>query len=334
MKLKFIHGLLVGTIAVLGGISLIGGTQACAEEASTPQNDNLPVVGLGINPVSQTIQISPSSTYDNVFKVTNNSDGETTARIHVAPYSYLYNEDKDLYELVYHHENSFTQITHWIEIKDKFGNYVKEATFSLEAHEELEIEYRIVSPENIPAGGQYAVIIAQTSTNNSITSGIKTEAGVGMIVRGYSTEGETIISGEVRDMTINEEKGKESKIYATAKIKNVGNIDLGATGILKVTPIIGSDSYETAANSGSGMITVLPESELVLKDEWINAPEFGIYKATWTVTINGEKQVIEKIIFRNSLALIAVLIMLLTSIIIFVTIAVKKRARRRPKSVI
>ena len=132
------------------------------------------------------------------------------------------------------------------------------------------------------------------------------------------------------EQSIVENDTKRDNINASAKIKNNGNIDFSASGVLKVDPIIGAGSYET--ENGGVHISVIPESELILSDEWQDSPNFGIYRATWTVAASdGEPQVVEKIIFINPLPLVLITIILLTIIGGWVTITIRRRKERRSR---
>ena len=191
--------------------------------------------------------------------------------------------------------------------------------------------YRITTPNNIPSGGQYAVIFAHTLTSVVSASGIRTEASPGMVIYGRSLEGEAITSAEISDLEIKQsvtESGTvRNNFYASAKIKNTGNVDINATGKLKVEPIIGFSSYET--DQKMGYLSVIPEAELVISDEWKETPTFGLYKATWTVSVDDNSETIEKIIFLISPIFIIITIILLTIIVIGVIILVRKRKARR-----
>ena len=132
------------------------------------------------------------------------------------------------------------------------------------------------------------------------------------------------------EQNINENGTTRSGIFASAKVKNNGNVDFGVKGILKVESILGGSSYET--ENGGVHISVIPETELSISDEWKDAPGFGIYKATWSVSVNGEEpQIIEQIIFINPLPLVFFTIILLTIIIIWIIMLVRKRKERRAK---
>ncbi|MBR3156885.1 hypothetical protein IKF20_00410 [Candidatus Saccharibacteria bacterium] len=304
------------------------------EKTSETTETNSSGTNISLTPVSKVLEISPSSKYEDSFEVKNDGDKNIDIEVYAAPYSYVYSEEADAYQLGFSNENSFTQITRWITFKDAGGKWDKKPTFTIKAKESITVNYRVSTPDSIPAGGQYAVLFAHTLTSVTSANGIKTEASPGLVVYGHSTEGELDRSHEVKDMkieqNINENGTTRSGIFASAKVKNNGNVDFGAKGILKVESILGGSSYET--ENGGVHISVIPETELSISDEWKDAPGFGIYKATWSVSVNGEEpQIIEQIIFINPLPLVFFTIILLTIIIICAIIFVRKRKERRSR---
>ena len=330
MKKFIFSGLILGLVSVLSFGFFVSG--AFAEEEANGDNTS-PGASISLTPVSRTIQISSDSVYDGTMKVTNDGDEEIRVQVYASPYSYVYSEESDLYQLGFSNENNFTQISRWIKIKDASGEYVESPIFTIDAKKSLEISYQIKTPSNIPAGGQYAVIFAQTMTGNVSSAGIRTEASAGMILYGHSTEGEVSTTSEIRDMVVahglKDEATTTSTFYASAKVKNTGNVDFNAYGTLKVEPIIGFSSYET--QQGRAIVSVIPESERIVSDNWEESPDFGLYKASWTVKAGENTETVEKVIFLMSPISIIVTIILLTIIIIGVIILVRKRKARRSR---
>lgn len=289
---------------------------------------------ISLSPVSDMISLSSNETYEKSFNVKNNGSEDMKIEVYAAPYSYVYSEEEDVYKLGFSKENNFTQITRWITFKDEGGNWVAKPTYTIKPNEALDISYKVTTPDNIPAGGQYAVLFAHSLTSTSTASGIKTEASPGMIIYGRSTEGEAIQSAEISDMKVelkNNEETKSNNFFASAKVKNTGNLDFSAVGKLKVDAIIGFGSYETPNSGTNATASIIPEVELAVSDEWKDSPSFGIYKATWTVQAGDQTEVVEKIIFLNPLLFIFITIILLTIIIGGAIIGVRKRKERRSR---
>lgn len=324
---------LLSLALVLGfSVGFLSALPVWAEDGE--ENSEAVGTSISLSPVSKVLELSSKSTYDDSIQIKNDGKNDLDVEVYAAPYSYVYSEDEDVYKLGFNKENSFTQITRWITFKDSGGSWVNKATFTLKPGETTDVAYRVSTPDNIPAGGQYAVIFAHTLSGETTASGIKTEASPGMIVYGRSTEGETIVAAEISNMNVERKINEESKqenFFASAKVKNTGNVDFSAVGVLKVDAIIGTGSYETTGTDNNARISVIPESELVISDEWKDSPSFGIYKVTWTVTAGEETETVEKIVFVNPVPFIIFSIILLTIIIVVVIIEVRKRKERRSR---
>ena len=173
---------------------------------------------------------------------------------------------------------------------------------------------------------------AHTLSNNTTSSGIKTEASPGLVVYGRSN-GQTITSGEISSKSISQsltvDGETKSIINAAAKVKNTGNVDFMAAGILKVTGLFGNLYYETP--STQGRVSVIPETELSVSDKWENTPYFGIFNATWTVIAAGETEEITQFIIILPAPILIAAILLLTFITIWIIIMVRKRKERRSR---
>ena len=320
-------------MALFMGALMLGGSNAVAEgEGNEAEEIMKAATSISISPVSKILQLSASSVYEDTFKVTNNGSGAMDFEVYASPYSYSYSETDDEYKLGFSNENNYTQITRWITFADKNGNYVTNPKFTAQPGESVEISYRISTPESIPAGGQYAVLFAHTLSNNTTSSGIKTEASPGLVVYGRSN-GQTITSGEISSKSISQsltvDGETKSIINATAKVKNTGNVDFMAAGILKVTGLFGNLYYETP--STQGRVSVIPETELSVSDKWENTPYFGIFNATWTVIAAGETEEITQFIIILPAPILIAAILLLTFITIWIIIMVRKRKERRSR---
>ena len=289
---------------------------------------------ISLMPVSKVLQISSSSEYEDKMTVTNDGDDDIEIEVYAAPYSYVYSEDDGVYKLGFNHENNFTQIVRWIRLKNNKGEWAKTANYKVPAHGSVDVKYKISTPKDIPAGGQYAVIFAHTLTGVVSANGIKTEASPGMVIYGRSTEGDIRVSASISDMKVGygslssngDNATSKNNFAASAKVKNEGNVDFSAVGKLKVESIIGFSGYETP--NDRGRVSVIPESELEVRDEWEDSPGFGLYKATWTVTAGDATDTVETIVFVNPVPFVIITILVLTIVTIWIIMVIRKRKER------
>lgn len=336
---RFVLGAMVALMITLSGVWWFGsatfaeGEDGNTEANSEEQTSDTPTTSISVTPVSKILQLNPGETYDNNFTINNDGGRELDVEVFAAPYSYVYSEATDSYQLGFSNENSYTQIVRWITFKTKSGDYAKTANYTVEPGKSLQIDFRVATPSNLPDGGQYAVIFARTTNGIVGANGVKTEASPGLVVYGRSSSGETITKAEISRLeirqSITEDGVTRNTIGASARVKNDGNMDFNATGKLTVDGIIGGGHYETPANGGRA--SVIPESELVVSDEWKETPGFGIFKVTWTVTAADQTETIEQIVVINIVPVIIIAIILLTIVVAWCIIRGKKRKERRSR---
>lgn len=328
---SFIKKFAVFALVAMAGI-FVGNGYIYADEESS----NSIATSISISPVSKILQLKPNSVYEDKFTITNNGNSPMTFEVYAAPYSYTYSETDDAYQLGFNRESTYTQITRWITFKDASSNYTEKATLTAEPNSSVTIEYKISTPEDIPAGGQYAVLFAHTvSDTASDTTGIRTEASPGLVVYGRA-EGETVIASETSNLQINQtikiEGTEKNLINASAKVKNTGNVDFMATGLLKVSGIFGNVYYESTGESSGARVSVIPDTELEVSDVWNETPFFGMFNVEWTVYANGEaSETITKFVVIMPAVVIIVMILLLTIVIVWIIIVLRKRKERRSK---
>ena len=323
-------------LGLLGMVMFQNIEVAYAEENDEAAELTKAATSISISPVSKILQLQPNTVYEDSFKVTNNGDDDMPFEVYASPYSYTYSEETNAYQLGFTRENNYTQITRWITFKGTDGQYVTNPKFTAKPGESVEVEYRISTPESIPAGGQYAVLFAHTLSSTTTSGGIKTEASPGLVVYGRAN-GETITAAEITDIQLHQsmldsEGNTKNIINASGKAKNTGNVDFTASGKLRVEGVFGRTYYETPSNEAR--VSVIPDTELIVTDEWEETPYFGLFKATWTVTAAAESETVSRMILILPAPIIVVIILLLTIIIVWIIIMVRKRKERRSRFMI
>lgn len=326
MKKSFLKISLAAVVFLFGSI-FCQNFNAMAEDGGSKA-----ATSISISPVSKILQLEPNTEYENVFTVTNNSESEMKFEVYAAPYSYTHDESQDVYKLGFNQENGYTQIVRWITFKNTAGDFVEKAEFVTGPNGTTEVTYRVSTPSSLPAGGQYAVLFAHTLSGTTNANGIRTEASPGLVLYGRAS-GETILTSEISDLKINQtiKKGTDIKniINASAKITNTGNVDFTAAGALKVQGIFGQVYYETP--EGRGRISIIPETQLSVSDQWDETPYFGFFRATWMVSAAGKTEITEQMILILPPPILVGMILLLTIIVVWIIIMIRKRKERRSR---
>lgn len=351
---KWLTAMIFALVAVLG-LGVTGLARAEGEDEQTEPEPGR--ISISISPVMETFNLKSNSTYDGVMKVTNAGAEPFDFEVYSAPYSFALNETTNDYGPNYSSENNYTQIARWITVRDQAGNYVSSVegqnseeaehpVFSAMPGETIEVAYRISTPDNIPAGGQYATLFARTMPKETEGSGINALANLGMKIFGRSEEGEAIQSAEIADISLAQTKEIDTqveengtmvskkttvdRINGYALVKNTGNLDFSARGVLTVTSIFGGDPYYQTPE-GQGQISIIPDSELPLTDEWTETPSFGLFRAKYEVTAADETKSSEMVICLIPPFVIVLAIILLTIIIVSIILVVRRRKERRSR---
>lgn len=327
----------VAVVAVVFVVALLSCGVVFAEDGTNESEELMKAAtSISISPVSKILQLQPNTVYEDSFKVTNNGSDDMPFEVYASPYSYTYSEETDEYQLGFSKENNYTQITRWVTFKGPDGAYTASPKFVANPGESVVVDYRITTPESIPAGGQYAVLFAHTLSSTTTSGGIKTEASPGLVVYGRAT-GETITKAEITSIDLKQsatdtEGNVKNIINASGKVKNSGNVDFTVSGRLKVEGVFGRTYYETPSNEAR--VSVIPDTELAVSDEWEETPYFGLFKATWTVTAAGESETVSQMILILPTPIIVVMILLLTIVIVWIIIVIRKRKERRSRFMI
>ena len=279
---------------------------------------------LTFGPTSQRISLKPGETYRSSVIVSNPamSENDLKFQLYVAPYS-VANDD---YDPVFDKVGTYTQIVDWITL-DKIEG-------TLKPNDSMEIGFTVKVPEDVPAGGQYAAIVAQDvtsfdGTNNSGVQISSISAVASVVVADVA--GQTREYGEVFENNM-PTFVMSAPFVASAGVKNTGNVHTDAKSVLQVWPLFSDEEIYTNEESDDNGKLVLPDTTRYFFNTWGDVPAIGIFRAKQTVTIFGETSVNEKIIVICPLWLLFIVIFLIALLLIcFVTVIIKKVRKSKAK---
>ena len=194
-----------------------------------------PPILVQISPVSNQVILEAGKTKEYTMTVKNSGTSDFTYQLYTTPYSV----SDENYNVDFSTETARTQVSRWIKFYEG-DKLVERPMFSIKSGETQLIKYVIQIPEDIPAGGQYATIFAETDASDdkaaSNISGIRTASRVGLIIYGR-TNGETIEDASITDYNIPSFL-TSGNIIATSKVKNSGNTDFEVTYSIKIKSIL------------------------------------------------------------------------------------------------
>ncbi len=313
------YSLIAGALAVTGAAAPISQVFAEGEANATTSATSS---WIQVTPVSSRVILRPGQSLEYSMVVSNIGTDKFNYSVYAAPYSVV----DENYNVSFSNETNRTQLSRWIQFIKDDGSTTDKFTGSLDAGAKQTVNYRITVPENVPAGGQYATIFAQTDADEtpSNTSGIKTVSRIGLIVYGR-TDGETIEKASITDYDVSGFM-LNGPVKATSKVKNEGNTDIEVKDKLTIKSIFGNilSEEEQAYN-------VLPETERRMNLEWENTSPMGLFWATYSVSSQALENNREetKLIVILPIYMIVIMIILLTILIFWIIMLVRKRKERK-----
>lgn len=275
-RLGGIHKILVVTAVLSCGL-FFGNSCVCAAE--------VPDYRIQASPAKLELKLEPGKTVTDSFKIQNTGNKDFDFQMSVAPYSVVDEE----YHQDFSSETNYTDITKWITLSETAG--------SIKADGEVEIEVTIKVPQDVPSGGQYAVILAKMiePKENSNVTGVSTEKQVGVLVYSENVAGTTRKTGNISDLKISSFVFTPP-IRATSVVENTGNVHVDASYILQVYSLFSDEEVYTTEENPEKR-TILPETRRLNTLTWDGAPQLGIFKVKQTVKFLDEVKEIEKVVF-------------------------------------
>ncbi len=283
---------------------------------------------MKISPVANGIYIKPGQVQNYQFTLETTGTEKFKFKLYTAPY----NVTNENYDVDFTSETNYNQITRWITFQEDSGAFSANPIYSLEPGEKKTIIYRVSVPDDIPEGGQYCVIFAESINDSSTESGtmavgLGSVSRVSLIILGHG-EGETKDIAEITDFSLTGVFTSHN-IDAVAKVKNTGNTDFLAVYSLAVNSIFGTTLYTSSDN-----FVVLPMTERKFSTSWAEVPLFGIFNVKFSVEALGETRSESHAILVMPPFMIVITLLLLTSIIVWGIILLRKRKERSSRLVV
>lgn len=280
-----------------------------------------PAISLQISPVSNRIFMTHGETLDYTFNVNNIGSDEFNFRVYATPYT-VANEN---YDINFTNETKRSQVARWITFKTESGDYASEATFKLAPSERKTIDYKVTVPNDVPGGGQYATIFAETvPKEGNQATGIRTVSRVGLIIYGR-TDGETKDSAKIENSEI-QAFMTSGDINVRTHVVNDGNTDFQSSVKLSVKSFFGKElSTQTKG------FDVLPDTARNIAVNWEDTPVMGIFHVEAEITALDQTEKISKIVLVVPVFIIVIMLILLTILIVWIILLVKKRRSQRSR---
>lgn len=279
------------------------------------QAADVPEYRIQISPAKFDVgELKPGETYNGIFKVQNTGSKSFDFKVSVSPYTVK----DEHYSPDYDTANQYTDIVNWIKFSKDTG--------TVEPNGEVEVAYEIKVPVDVPAGGQYAILSAETTNeeNNGDTSGIVAVRRVGMLlysnVNGTTRKTGSVLENKVSSILFN------PPISGTSIVENTGNTHASVKYVLQVYPLFGNEEVYT--NEEDPMIlTVLPETRRLNTVSWPGSPHLGIFKVRQTITIFDQVSTTEKIVFLCPIWFLFIILLIIFCVIFWIVSRIRERRK-------
>lgn len=217
---------------------------------------------ITMSPAQDNIELKAGQSFDGSFKIYNTGDEDFEFTVSASPYSVKGEE----YQQDFETQSEQTYLVDWIE-------FAQEKYF-LKAKENVEVKYTVDVPKQIPAGGQYAVLFAETA--GGTTGAILSNKRVGMLLYA-KTDANPILEGHAEVPQIPKIKF-DSNLSVKQIIENTGNTDFEAETTIKASTLLGREVYSFTRRDTK----IMPRSRRAVEVKWEGAPIMGLFNVNIT----------------------------------------------------
>lgn len=279
---------------------------------------------IQVKPADQEVDLAPGQVVKSKITIQNIGRLPFTFTVSTRPYQVL-NEN---YDPDFSTENSYTNLHNWISFP--------ESTFYLEPGAEQDVPFVITVPDDVPGGGQYAAIIAETRDSMSENAGVRIISQLASLIYAH-VSGEEHIGGVLMGHSLPSFL-LGSPFTATATVKNDGNVDFRVTHTLNIRDFFTNREVltETSVDENGKYLAhtnpiVLPETQRSNAITWDGAPQLGVFKVAQTISFLDQTYTYDQVVIFCPIWLAGAVAFFIFLIILWVILRLRSRKRRRPQ---
>lgn len=313
MTFRSVFVLAAATIALsLGSLGAVLAVDSPTDSASN--------ISLSVLPAQQRLTLEPGETKTAEITIVNSGGVEYEAKVYATPYTVSDDYTSNIFE---GEELIYSQIHRWI----TFDGNESTDTFTLEPGERKTVEFTINVPESVPAGGQYAGIMAEIVPPPDATGVVAVRRVASLLYT--NIDGETINKGEITGRTLQSFYSNQD-IETSLTVKNLGNTDFAVETRLKITGLFGGEVDEIVEPTK----ILLPDTSRKFDLNWHSESPIGIYRLTQQVkfldsTVEETRIIIVMPMWFILLVVIAIMVLIIVIIIRARNRREKKKRRNR-----
>ena len=273
---------------------------------------------IEISPLTKRVALKAGDAYTSSISVKNTGNEAATISVYATPFSVSEDGETQVYDA----ETAYTQISRWITVKNDEDSYESKASFRLEPGDNKTVDYKISVPEDVPGGGQYAVLFVEALPEDKSENKIHISNRAGMTI--YATmPGEPNRSVHLGETSVNSIV-TDGNIGVLTHVKNDGNIDFQTSIELSAYSIFGKQLY-----NDSVLVSIFPESSKTIFAHWENAPTFGLYRLEYSISALNVYTTGSRIILAMTPLVMIFAIILLLGTIIGVVYLIRRRSTNK-----
>lgn len=279
---------------------------------------------MQVRPADQEVTLQPGDTVKCQVTVTNVGRLPFNVRMLAKPYRVK----DESYDPDFTSEDSYTRLYKWISFSEE--------NFALQSGESRNVEFTIQVPEDVPGGGQYAAIIAETRDSTDGGSAVHLITQLASLLYAH-VAGEEHVDGKLLNQSLPSFL-LGSPFSASVTVENDGNVDFRVKHSLTIRDFFTSREVfnETSTDANGNVVgmtnsIVFPETKRTNVITWTGAPQLGIFRAAQKISFLTNDYTEERIVIICPIWLAGAVGFIIVLIIIWVVLRIRNRRRNRPQ---
>lgn len=293
-------------------VGLVGAAPLGNAIAADEQHD----YHIQASPASLELDLEPGKTVTAEFQVQNIGKKKFKYELSTAPYAVSGEE----YSVELNKDTKYTDVAKWVSFSQDEGE--------IEPGQSSTVTAIVKVPDDVPEGGQYAVILARMIEGDDENgaadeSNVRMYNQVGILLYSKNVAGNTRLEGSIIENKVPSFMFAPP-ISATSIVENTGNVHADATYILQVFPFFGGEEVYTNEENPEKH-TILPETRRLNTITWEGAPQLGIFKIKQTVKFLDQTSVTEKVLFICPIWFLLIVLAIIFLVIFWIVTRVRGR---------
>ncbi len=256
-----------------------------------------PGAEITLSPAKTTLadKLQPNTLYRETFTMINSGTAPATVHLWATPYSV----QNERYTPDYSTHNDYNQLSRWITFQ--------QPSYHLKPGQTVTVPYTITTPASLPAGDQYAMLMAEMTNDQSAATGnsVQTKSRVGIKLLAH-TVGQTTAKTTVQLPHLPLVIASQRYDFPLT-FHNQGNVDFEGTYHITVTSIFN----DTPVYEKTRTVQVLPETKRALQIPWSIQQNIGLYRIEVSAeTTHGVVKTTRTVLAMTTLGMIALLVLL------------------------